>query len=160
MKNNLRVLVVAMLLLAPIFFLQTAYAKEIAVLLPITGPLTPFEKVELTKVAAQGLSLTFELKHGEDVDRFVKKTFQEESKKKDCDEANCYRRIAAQYHAEKIVALRVAQVGKGRYLVTYHLYDVPTGEMAVSEQKECTQCSFEKLKALCKELTLNMTLAK
>ena len=155
MKNILRIAAVAMLLIV-----QTAYAKEVAVLLPVTGPLTPFEKAELTKVAVQALALTFELKHGEEVDRFVKQAFQEESKKKDCDEANCYRRIAAQYHAEKIVALRVAQVEKGRYLVTYHLYDVPTGEMTASEQKECKQCSFEKLKALCKELTSNMTLAK
>lgn len=111
------------------------------------------EKAELTKEAVQGLSSTFELKHGEEVDRFVKQAFQEESKKKDCDETNCYRRIAAQYHAEKIVALCVAEVSKGRYLVTYHLYDVPTGEMTASQKKECAQCSFEKLKALCKELT-------
>lgn len=160
MKNNLRVLSVAMLLLAPIFFLQAAYAKEIAVLLPVTGPLTLYEKSELTKDAVEGLSARFELKQGEEVDRFVKQVFQEESKKKDCDEANCYRRIAAQYHAEKIVALRVAQVGKGRYLVTYHLYDVPTGEMTASEQKECTQCSFEKLKALFKELIGKMEPAR
>lgn len=147
MKNLLRILAVALLLSA-----QTAYAKEIAVLLPVTGPLTPFEKAELTKEAVQGLSLIFELKHGEEVDRFVKQAFQEESKKKDCDETNCYRRIAAQYHAEKIVALRVAEVSKGRYLVTYHLYDVPTGEMIASQKKECAQCSFERLKLLCKEL--------
>lgn len=155
MKNLLRALAVAMLLLA-----QTAYAKEIAVLLPVTGPLTPFEKAELTEETVQGLSFKFELKHGEEVDRFVKQAFQEESKKNDCDETNCYRRIGAQYHAEKIVALRVAQVEKGRYLVTYHLYDVPTGEMTSSQQKECAQCSFEKLKALCKELTSNMAQAK
>lgn len=155
MKNILKVLAVALLLNAPM-----AYAKEIAVLLPVTGPLTPFEKAELTKEAVRGLSLTFELKHGEEVDRFVKKAFQEESKKKDCDETNCYRRIAAQYHAEKIVALRVAEVEKGRYLVTYHLYDVPTGEMTASQKKECTQCSFEKLKAVCKELTSGMSKAQ
>ena len=136
-----------MLLLA-----HAAYAKEVAVLLPVTGPLTPFEKAELTKEAVEALSTQFELKHGEDVDRFVKQAFQEESKKKDCDETNCYRRIAAQYHAEKIIALRVAQIEKGRYLVTYHLYDVPTGEMTASQQKECAQCSFEKLKVLCKEM--------
>jgi hypothetical protein len=154
MKNILRVLVVAMLLLA-----QTAYAKEIAVLLPVTGPLTPFEKVELTKEAVAGLSSRFELKHGDEVDRFVKQAFQEESKKQDCDETNCYRRIAAQYHAEKIVALRVIQMEKGRYLVTCHLYDVSTGEMTFSQQKECAQCSFEKLGALCKELIGKMVSA-
>ncbi|HLP97298.1 MAG TPA: hypothetical protein VK149_02515 [Sideroxyarcus sp.] len=151
MKNLLRVLAVALLLIAPL-----VNAKEIAVLLPLTGPLTPFEKTELTKVAVEGVSARFELRHGEEVDRFVKQAFQEESKKTDCDETNCYRRIAAKYHAEKIVALRVAQVEKGRYLVTYHLYDVPTGEMIASQQKECGQCSLEKLKALCKELTGNL----
>lgn len=155
MKNMLRVFAVAMLL-----FAHSAYAKEIAVLLPVTGPLTPLEKIELTKQALEGLSARFELNHGEDVDRFVKQVFQEESKKKDCDEANCYRRIAAQYHAEKIVALRVVEVAKGRYLMTYHLYDVPTGEMTVSQKKECAQCSFEKLKAICKELTSQKTIAQ
>ena len=154
MKNLLSVFVVTLLL-----FAQSAHGKEIAVLLPVTGPLTPFEKAELTKTAVQGLSAAFELKHGEAVDRVVKKAFQEESKKADCDETNCYRRIAATYHAEKIVALRVTQVEKGRYLVTYHLYDVPTGEMTFSQQKECAQCSFEKIKALCNELAGNLTQA-
>lgn len=155
MKKMLRMLAVAVLLLA-----QPACAKEIAVLLPVTGPLTPLEKVELTKEAVDGLSARFELRHGEEVDRFVKQAFQEESKKQDCDETNCYRRIAAQYHAEKIVALRVAEVAKGRYLVTYHLYDVPTGEMTDSRKKECAQCSFKKLKALCNELTSQTTETK
>lgn len=159
MKNIYKVFAVALLLFVPIFFGQTACAKEIAVLLPVTGPLTPYEKSELTKEVVDGLSTRFELKHGEEVDHIVKQAFQEESQKKDCDETNCYRRIAAQYHAEKIVALRVAQVEKGRYLVTYHLYDVPTGEMTASQQKECSQCSFEKLKALCQELMRPMTVA-
>lgn len=152
MKNMLRILAVALLLAAP-----SVNAKEIAVLLPVTGPLTPFEKAELTKESVAGLAARFELKHGEEVDLFVKQAFQEESKKQDCDETNCYRRIAEQYHAGKIVALRVVQVEKGRYLVTYHLYDVATGEMAASQQKECTQCSFEKLKELCKQLTEDKT---
>lgn len=151
MKNILSVFIVALLLLS-----QSAYGQEIAVLLPVIGPLTPFEKSELTKQAVDGLSAKFELKHGEEVERFVKQVFQEESHKKDCDEANCYRRIAAQYHAEKIVALRVALVDKGRYLVTSHLYDVPTGEMTASQKMECLQCSFDKLKALCKEVTQRM----
>jgi len=155
MKNVLRICAVVMLLLA-----QSAYAKEIAVLLPVAGPLTSLEKTELTREAVHGLSARFELKHGEEVDRFVKQAFREESKKKDCDEANCYRSIAAQYHAVKIVALRVAEVAKGRYLVTYHLYDVQTGEMTASQKKDCEQCSFEKLKALCKELTSQMSETK
>lgn len=155
MKNLLGVFAAAILLLA-----QSAYAKEVAVLLPVVGPLTPYEQAELSKEAAQTFSSRFELKYGDEVDHFVKQVFQDESKKKDCDEANCYRRIAAQYHAEKIVALRVAQVEKGRYLVTSHLYDVPTGEMTASQKMECAQCSFEKLKALCKEIAQRVIAAK
>jgi hypothetical protein len=151
MNIKLGLFAMVLLLAAP-----SVFAKEIAVLLPVTGPLTPYEKSELTRDVVDGLSPRFELKYGEDVDRFVKQAFQEESKKSDCDETNCYRRIAAQYHAEKIVALRVAEVEKGRYLVTYHLYDVPTGEMTASLQKECAQCSFDKLKALCKELIIQL----
>lgn len=155
MRNVLRLFAVALLL-----FASSAYAKETAVLLPVTGPLTPLEKSELTQVIVTGLSASFELKHGEEVDRIVKQAFEEESKKQDCDETNCYRRIAAQYHAEKIVALRVAEVEKDRYLVTFHIYDVPTGEMTASQQKDCVDCSFEKLKALCKELTGALPQAK
>ncbi|KAF0201915.1 MAG: hypothetical protein FD173_2073 [Gallionellaceae bacterium] len=155
MKNILKMLAVAVLC-----FSQSAYAKEIAVLLPVNGPLTPFEKAELTRQAADGFSSKFELMHGDEVERFVKQVFQDESKKKDCDEANCYRRIAARYHAEKIVALHVTQVEKGRYLVTSHLYDVPTGEMTSSQKMECTQCSFEKLKVLCKEIAQRLSEAK
>lgn len=154
MKNLLRSLALASLL-----FTQTAFAKEIAVLLPLTGPLTPYEQSELTKVAVDGLSARFELKHGEEVDRFVRQVFQDESKKKECDEVNCYRRIAGQYHAEKIVALRVVLVGKGSYRVTSHLYDVLSGNMSLSEKRDCVECTTQKLKALCKEMASRMTQA-
>jgi hypothetical protein len=154
MKNLLRVFAIAMLLLA-----HSAYAREVAVLLPVTGPLTPLEKSELSKQVVDGLSARFELMYGEEVDRFVKQAFQDESKKQDCDETNCYRRIASRYQAEKIIALRVAEIDKGRYLVTFHLYDVPTGDVISSQKEECTQCSFEKLKILCKELSNRMNKA-
>lgn len=152
MKFLLSALAVAILLLAP-----AAYAKEVAVFLAVTGPLTPFEKSELSKEVVEGLSAKFELRYGAEVDHYVKKVFQEESKKNDCDETDCYRRIAALYHAEKIIALRVAEVEKGRHLVTAHIYEVSTGEMSASEKEECMQCSFEKLKVLCKEITKRMS---
>ncbi len=155
MKHLLRVFTIALLL-----FTHAAYARGIAVLLPVTGSLTPFEKSELSKVVVAGLSSKFELKHGEEVDRFVKQSFQDESKKNDCDETNCYRRIAAQYHAQMIVALRVIDIEKGRYLVSTHLYDVATGDMASSQKEECAQCSFEKLKVLCNELIGRMSKAQ
>ena len=139
---------------------SVVYANEIAVLLPITGPMTPFEKSELSKELITGLSTKFELEYGEEVDRFVKQVFREESKKNDCDESNCYRRIASLYHAGKIVAFRVTEIEKGRYLVTSHLYDVPAGEMVSSQKEECNQCSFEKLKSLCKEFASQMSKAK
>lgn len=147
MKNSL--MIIAVFLFS---FAHTVFAKEIAVLLPVAGPLTAYEKTELTKEIVESLSGRYELKHGEEVDRIVKQVFQEESKKKDCDETNCYRRIAAQYHAEKIVAIRVTQTKKGNFLVTYNLYNVPADEMSVSQKMECAGCSFEKLKVICKEL--------
>lgn len=147
MKRMLKFLPIALLLLSPSIF-----AKDIAVLLPVVGPLTPYEKSELTKEVVAGLAGKFELKHGEDVDLVVKQAFQEESKKKDCDETNCYRKIAAKFHAEKIVAIRVVLVENERYLVTYSLYDVAAGEMADSQKRECAGCSFEKIKVICNEL--------
>lgn len=152
MRNKLRLLFLTFLI-----FASPAFAKEIAVMLPLTGPLSPFEQAELTKEFADGISNQFELKYGEDVDRFVKQVFQDESKKKDCDEAKCYQRIAAQYHAEKILALRVVQVAQGNYLVTSHLYDVPSGNMTFSEKRTCLECTTQKLKALCKELASRIT---
>jgi hypothetical protein len=151
MKKLLNVFAAAIFL-----FIQSAYAKEVAVLLPITGPLTPFEKNELSKEVVEGFSVKFELQYGDAVDRFVKQAFQEESKKSDCDETNCYRRIAEHYHAETIIVLRVAVIDKDRYLVTSHFYDVPTGTMTNSQKEECVQCSFEKLKAQCRELSRRM----
>jgi hypothetical protein len=155
MINILKGIAVALLL-----FASTAYAREIAVLLPIAGSLTPFEKSEISKVVVEGLSAKFELKYGEGVDHFVKQAFQDESKKNDCDETNCYRRIASKFHAQSIVALRVIDIDKGRYLVTTHLYDVATGEMTSSQNEECAQCSFEKLKVLFKELIARMSKAQ
>jgi len=155
MKNVLGLLIVTVLLCA-----HSVQAKEVAVLMPVVGPLTPFEQTALSKDAAAVFSARFELRHGEEVDRFVKQVFLEESKKKDCDEASCYRRIAAKYHADKIVALRVSRMDKTSYLVTSHLYDVPTGEMSASQKAECTQCSFEKLKLLCNEITKQVSQAK
>lgn len=119
MKCFIKVLACTLLLSA-----SAVYAQDIAVLLPVTGPLTPNEKTELTRTAVDGLAKKFELKHGEAVDQFVKQAFQEESKKTDCDETNCYRKIAAQYHAEKIIALRVVMVNDGYYLLTLSIYDI------------------------------------
>ena len=150
-------IIISAILLFPILFSQSVYSKETAVLLPLAGPITPMENAELTKLAVEGLSVKFDLKHGEDVDRAVKQAFLEESKKKDCDETNCYRRIAAQYRAEKIVAIRVVQAGKESYLVTINLYNVLTNEMTISQKRECTMCSIEKLKVILKELTSNAT---
>lgn len=155
MKKIAGIFIVTMLFIA-----VPAGAKEIAVLLPVTGSLTPFEKSRLGQEVVEGFSAKFEFQYGEEVDRFVKKAFQDESKKQDCDETNCYRRIAAQYHAEKIVALRVSNVDKDNYLVTINLYDVPTGEMTSSQKAECQQCSFEKLKVLCRELIGRMNKEK
>lgn len=155
MKNLLKLFALAVLLLS-----QTAYALEAAVLLPVAGPLTSFEKSELSREVVQGLASRFELKHGDEVGRFVEQVFREESRKKDCDESNCYRRIAAQFHAEKIVALRLAQMDKGKYLVTLHLYEIASGGMLYSESGECIECTQEKLKALCKQLTGRMAQGK
>ncbi|MEI7843965.1 MAG: hypothetical protein WCI39_13155 [Gallionellaceae bacterium] len=133
-------------------FSQLAQAKDTAVLLPIGGTLTATEKSSLTQEIVTNLAPQFELTYGDEVDQFVKKAFQEESKKKDCDETNCYRRIAAKFHAEKIVALRLTQIGKARQLMVLHIYDVQTGEVTASEKGECTDCSLEKLKTLSKKL--------
>jgi hypothetical protein len=135
-----------------LLFASAACAKEIAVLLPITGPLTPLEQTELSATLVTELAAKFDLKYGEEVDRVVKQAFQDESKKKDCDETNCYRRIAEKYQAEKIVALRVVQMEAGHYLVTLQLYDIPTGEVTGSQKSECTACTFEKIKAVTKQL--------
>lgn len=153
MMKKLSKYIFAALLLVPLLLAQSVVAKEIAVLLPLTGPLTPFESKELTKQVVVGLSVKFDLKHGEEVNRVVKQAFQEESKKKDCDETNCYRRIAAQYKAEKIVAIRVVQAGKENYLVTINLYNVLTNEMTISQKRDCPQCSIEKLKVILDDLT-------
>ncbi len=155
MKNLLKLLTLVALLLS-----QTAYARETAVMLPVAGPLTPFEKSELSREVVQGLASRFELKHGDEVEHFVEQVFREESRKRDCDESNCYRRIADQFHAEKIVALRLAQTAKGRYLVILHLYEVATGGMLYNESGECIECTQEKLKALCKQLTGRMAQGK
>jgi hypothetical protein len=155
MKRLAGIFAVAMLL-----FIPQAYARESAVLLPVTGPLTTLEKTGLSKEVLDDLSSSFDLQYGEEVDRFVKQVFQEESKKSDCDEANCYRRIAALYHAQKIVGLRVTEIDKGSYLVILLLYDVPTGEMTSSQKEECKQCTFEKLKLLCKGLASRISRAQ
>jgi|GEM_PF-3806928 hypothetical protein len=155
MKRLPGIFAIVMILLVP-----TAYAREIAVLLPVTGPLTTLEKTELSKEVVDDLSFRFDFQYGEEVDRFVKQVFQEESKKNDCDEANCTRRIAAFYHAEKIVSLSVTEIDKGNYLVILLLYDVPTGVMTSIPNEECTQCSFEKIRLLCKGLASRISMAK
>lgn len=138
--------------LALLLAVPAAWAGERAVLLPVTGPLTVNEKAQLAEDVVTGLSGRYELVHGEEVDRFVKQAFEEENHKRDCDEASCYRRIAAQYHADKIAAVRVAQIAEGQFLLTFNLYDVMTGEMTISRSKECKDCSFVKLKAIGSEL--------
>ena len=146
---NLYVLLIA--LLAP-----AAYAQEVAVLLPVIAPYSTTEKSELAQLVVTGLALRFDIKFGEEVDHFVSLAFQEESKKKECDEVTCLRRIGAQYHAEKIVTLRVTSVNKENLLVTSNIYDLTTSEIISSQKAECNQCSFSKLKTLTKEIVKHM----
>lgn len=150
---------VVMLMCASIFPIQMVWAGEsndTAVLLPVTGPLTSYEKMEMAGEIVAGLSGRLKLIHGNDVDLFVSQVFREESQKQDCDEVNCYRRIAEHYQAEKIVALRVATLDKDRYLLTFYHYDVFEGKMTASQQKECAQCSLDKLKELCRAFTAHL----
>lgn len=129
-----------------------AFAAEGVVLLPVTGPLTPQEINTLTTDAAKNLSGRFRVIYGEEVDAFVKKVFSEESKKADCDEDACYRRIAANYKVDRIAALKVAKMGDKGYLVTFSIYDTVQGKVIESRRKDCADCSFEGLQALCSGL--------
>lgn len=124
-----------------------AHAAERAVLLPITGELLASEKTQLADEVAKSLSGQYQIILGDKVNQFVTKVFREESKKLDCDETSCYRRIAAEFKADKIVAIKIAKVASGQYLVTFNLYDVPTGEVTQPRKAECTECGYSKLLA-------------
>ncbi len=149
MRNSMRYIIGIVLIL---FFIPSAFANERAVLLPLSGPLTPDEKTNLSQQIAEVLESKYTVVFGQDVDRVVKQVFLDESHKSECDESRCYRRISEYYQADKIIAFRVTKVTKSRYLITYNLYDVPTGEVAQSRSQECKECSFEKLKLLSSSL--------
>ena len=127
-------------------------AKEGAVLLPVTGQLTPEEKKDISAEVSRRLKSDYKLIYGDEVGSFVKKVFQEESEKDICDEEACYRRIAGHFGVEKIIALRVVQKSGADYLVTFNIYDVVEGKVVVSKKVDCSNCSFERLKAICIEL--------
>lgn len=127
-------------------------AKDVAVLLPITGAITPQERNELTQLAVIALTKQFDLKHGEAVDEKVKQVFQEESKRQNCDETSCYRKIAAHYQAEKIIALRLTQTAADHFLLVLNIYDVTTGDITASQKRECAQCTFDKIKILVSDI--------
>lgn len=129
-----------------------AFAAEGIVLLPVTGPLTPQEINTLTTDAAKNLSGSYRVVSGEEVDAYVKKVFSEESKKADCDEDACYRRIAANFKVDRIAALKVAKMGDKGYLVTFSIYDTVQGKVIDSRRKDCADCSFEGLQGLCSGL--------
>lgn len=151
MKNSTQVLIGIFMIL---FMIPAVFAKERAVLLPLTGALTPDEKRILSKEVSLILESNYTIITGEDVDHVVKQVFLEESHKTECDESSCYRRISEHYHADKIIAFRVTKRTDSLYLITYNLYDVPTGEMTLSRSQECAECSFEKLKALSRGLLM------
>lgn len=127
-------------------------AAEGILLLPVTGPLTPLEIQSLTTDAAKNLSGRYRVIYGEEVDSFVKKVFSEESRKADCDEDACYRRIAANFKVDRIAALKVAKTGEKGYLVTFSIYDTLQGKVIESRRKDCADCSFEGLQEVCKGL--------
>jgi ribosomal protein L37AE/L43A len=147
-----RILFAAVCIFPLLMVSQVAYSAEKAVLLPIVGEFSPHEKMELADVLVKGLASRFEVIRGAKVDQFVKQTFQEESKKTDCDEAHCYQRIALKYQADKIIAFRITKVADGHYLVLFNLYDVTTGEMTMSRSQQCSACTFQKLKAIGSDL--------
>lgn len=127
------------------FTVTQARAAERVVMLPITGELLASEKSQLAVHTAKALSWQYQIIQGDKVNQFVTKVFWEESKKLECDETSCYRRIAAEFNADKIVAIKVAKVASGKYLVAFNLYDVPTGEITYSRKAECTECGFSTL---------------
>lgn len=126
--------------------------REKAVLLPIVGPLTAKEKEDLAHTLVSVLDGSYKVIYGADVDSYVKKVFREERKKTDCDETTCYRKIAARYGAEKIVAFRVVKKRGNDYLITFNIYDVTTEEIEESKKLDCLDCSYETIKRLSAKL--------
>jgi hypothetical protein len=145
MRTLQKLLYLALFILG--FTATQAHAAERVVLLPITGELLASEKSQLAAEAAKALSWQYKIIQGDKVNQFVTKVFREESKKLDCDETSCYRRIASEFKADKIVAIKIAKVASGQYLVTFNLYDVATGEVSHSRKTECTECGYSKLLA-------------
>ncbi len=135
------------LVAALLFNISLAQGAERIVLLPVAGELLASEKVQLADAAAHAVSGQYHVLYGDKVNQFVVKAFQDESKKLDCDESNCYKKIASEFKVDKIMALKIAKVASGKYLVALNLYDIPTGGVIVSKSAECSECSFEKLVA-------------
>jgi len=141
-------------LLALFFFCGSAPAAELekGVLLPVTGPLTPHEKDVLAETVAESFKNKYNIIYGADVNSFVVKVFEEESKKHDCDETACYRKIAEHFHASVVIALRITKKEERDQLVTLSVFDVLEEKVVHSGRKDCHSCSYEELKALCEGL--------
>ena len=129
-------------------------AAEKGVLLPISGPLTAEEKKGLADTVAGHLSGSYQVVYGEEVNDYITKVFREESKKDDCDEEACYRKIATHYGAETIFALRVVKEGDALYVVTFNIYDVLTEKVVQSRKEACSHCSYESLNEISGRLVL------
>ncbi len=146
---------VAILLVGILVFPSSASAAEKRggaarlVLLPVSGPFTQGEKLQLAIKLASLLGEKYDLVYGGKVEKFLQKALREENQKADCDLDACYARVAKHFNAELVAALTVSKKQGNDYAVAFNIVNVLEGKSIFAKSGECLSCSIGKLVGLC-----------
>jgi len=127
--------------------------KEGVVLMPLR--LSGADKAVLAAMEAsivKGLQLKYKVYSGEAVEKEVKKSFEKESAKKDCDGSLCIVDIAVKF---KVALIAIAQINKSdnNYFLVLSIKDVQSNEAIFSETLTCKKCDASDVVDKLKELS-------
>jgi len=140
-----------------VFFACSLYAhaevhageRARAVLLPVSGPMTPGEKAQLAGEMTRLLGKKYKVIHGKKVVAFLEKTLREENQKDDCDLEACYSKVARNFNAEIVAALVVSKKQGSDYHAVFNITNVLEGKNIYGKSGDCPACSIGKLLELC-----------
>jgi hypothetical protein len=127
--------------------------KPAIILLPVTSQgLTDIEKSLARDSVAEGLSLKYEVKYGEQTDQIIEEIFKSHSAETlECDESKCYRDVAVALNAQ-LIGKATIMLSHGNYRISLVVYNVAENKSEMTRSGSCDNCSASEMEAKLKEL--------
>lgn len=128
--------------------------KAKAVMMPVSGALSPKHKALIASKVASAVGKAYQVQWGDAVNKEVLRVFAENSNSADCDLEPCYRKIAALYKVEEVIGVIVLGDMGGEMSVTVRGVNVMENRETFSTVVACPECTAERLSAALERLSI------